>query len=90
VSRFIVMDRTAQVPGALRKFGGRYRRLAVVETDLAEGEPSMISERARGVIRIVRIWEQERVGKTDRSAYRIALAAAKEMADALNAKEARS
>jgi len=81
MSRFIVMDRTAHMPSSAR---GEYRRVAVVETDLPEGEePKMISERARGVVRLVRTWERLNVGKTERCAFQRALSEAYELAESL-------
>ena len=81
MSRFIVMDRTAHMPSSAR---GMYRRVAVVETDLPEGEePKMISDRARGVVRLVRTWERLNVGKTERCAFQRALSEAYELAESL-------
>ena len=67
---------------------GRYRRVAVVEVDPsieAEDAPRMISERARGVVRIVATWERLHAGTTHRCAYARARAAADAMARRLNA-----
>lgn len=76
-SRFVVMTAAAKMP---RTCKGRYRRVAVVElTEGFEGVPAMISERARGVARIVAIWDQLNVGKTDACAYARALAEAETM-----------
>jgi len=55
---------------AIRTCWGVYRRVAVLEVEVdAEGEPvgvAMISERARGVVRIVETWEACNVGKVHR------------------------
>jgi len=52
-SRYIVMEAGAKRVG---KFGN-YIRVAVVELDPSfEGRPTMISEHAKGVKRIVRLW----------------------------------
>jgi hypothetical protein len=49
---------------------GRYRRLAVVEVEAGfSGVPSMISPRARGVVRVVKTWEKLHYGRTDRDAF---------------------
>jgi len=81
MSRFIVMDRAAQMPSTVRS---PYRRVAVVETTLPEGqEPKMISARAKGVVRIVRTWERQYVGETERCAFQRALAEAYELAESL-------
>lgn len=83
--RFIVMEASAATPASWKWSGGPkgYRKLAVVETDGTR--PKMISERAKGVIRIVRIWDRLYEGKTERSEYARALAEAKELAAELNA-----
>lgn len=56
---------SAQMPASCK---GVYKRIAIVETVSAE-RPKMISERTKGVIRIVRSWERLHVGKTERCAY---------------------
>lgn len=81
MSRFIIMTSTAKMPSSVRS---PYRNVAVVETDLPEGEePKMISTRARGVIRIVEMWERCNVGTSDRSAYAVALKSAHMLVEAL-------
>lgn len=83
--RFIVMTATAQVPSRMRR-NGSYKRVAVIEIEAGfEGTPSMISERARGVARIVETWERCNVGKTTRSAFARAMAEAEALAAKLNA-----
>lgn len=80
--RFIVMTASAQVPASWR---GIHRRVAVVELEPGfEGLPAMISERAKGVVRIVDAWEKLRVGKTARSEYARALVEAEALAAQLN------
>lgn len=79
MDRFIVMTASAKMPSSSR---GIYRRVAVVETDGTQ--PKMISERARGCVRIVETWERCHVGKTERSAYARALKAATALAEELN------
>ena len=82
-TRFIVMTAAAQMPSSC---WGRYRRVAVLETTLPQGaSPKMISDRAKGVKRIVATWEKCNVGTTRHCAYRQALAEAESMADRLNA-----
>lgn len=79
---FIVMESSAQVRGKMRNFG-RYRRIAVCEVE--EGKtPAMISERARGMIRIVQEWSPMHQGKTERSEYWVARREAEGMAKELN------
>jgi hypothetical protein len=74
MTRFIVMTAAAHMPSSCK---GTYRRVAVVETDLREGEnPKFIGDRAKGVVRIVETWERLNCGKTERSAYAKALAEA--------------
>lgn len=63
---------------------GRYARVAVLEVEVGT-HPTMISERARGVVRIVETWEKLNVGTSERCAYQRALAEAEELAADLNA-----
>lgn len=81
--KFVVMQANACMPG---NCWGRYKRVAVVEiADGFKGKPKMISSRARGVARVVALWDKRNVGKTDRCAFRQALAAAEALAARLNA-----
>lgn len=80
--RYIVLTAAAKMPSSC---WGRYRRVAVVELDGTGVKPAMISERAKGVRRIVKTWERLHVGKTDRSAYIGAFMEATAKAAALNA-----
>jgi hypothetical protein len=80
MSKYIVMHRAAKMPNTCM---GQYRRVAVVEVD-GDSEPKMISERARGVVRIIKTWERLNVGTTDRCAFHRAMAEAREMAGRLN------
>lgn len=59
---FIVMDKQACMPSSMKYGCGSYRRIAVVELDGTVDEPRMISERARGVKRIVKVWERVHKG----------------------------
>ena len=80
-TKFIIKSSKAKMPGTC---WGVYARIAVLEVDADVDTVSMISERARGVHRIVRTWESLNVGTTDRCAYARALAVAEELADRLN------
>jgi hypothetical protein len=83
MSRFIIMTASAKMPSSCK---GTYRRIAVVETDLPDGEkPKMISDHAKGVVRIVETWERLNCGKTERSAYARALHEAEVMVASLEA-----
>jgi hypothetical protein len=81
---YIVMTSKAAMPGSCR---GNYRRVAVLNVlsyDYNRGfRPAMISERARGVLRVIDLGHHS-VGKTERCAYQRALARAEAMATALN------
>ena len=86
-TRYIVMDAAAAMPGSCK---GRYRRVAVIEIEAGfAGEPKMISERARGVARIVATWERLSDGRTERCAFSRALAEAETMAATLTKSAAR-
>ena len=88
----VVLTAAAQMPGSC---WGVYRRVAVAEVEIdAEGEPvspKMISKRARGLVRLVEVWEALNVGKVHRRggegrcAYTRALAEAETLAGELNA-----
>lgn len=81
--RFVVMTSAAKGPNGCG-YAGRYRAVAVVETDTL-AIPAFISARARHLVRIVEHWGACSVGATDRCAYRIAMAEAEAMAVKLNA-----
>jgi hypothetical protein len=66
-SEFIVMTSSAKVSGKAKQFG-RYRNVAVLEIEPGT-RPAMISERARGVRRIVWHSGSVSVGKSDRCAF---------------------
>ena len=77
---WIVMTSSASMPAKVKS---PYRNVAVVEVDDRGVVPKMISERAKGVRRIVWHSGPQSVGKTERCAYRMALAAAQAMAERL-------
>lgn len=80
--RFIVMSSTARMP---QSCWGSYKRVGVVELEPGfVGTPKMLSERARGVRRVVETWENCFVGKTERCAYERALVEAAKLAADLN------
>lgn len=82
MSRFTTKESSAKRPRGAR---GPYIRVAVLEVeDDFEGEPTMISERAKGVIRIVEEWGPCYDGKTERSAGPQARREAEELARKLN------
>jgi hypothetical protein len=69
---------------------GRYKRVAVVLVDrdalreLGREVPQTISKNAKGVVRIVKIWENQNVGTTVNCAYQRALIEASDLADKIN------
>lgn len=80
---YVVKTSSAHMPNSC---WGTYRRVAVLEVEpgLAADDVRMISERARGVRRIVETWERRNVGKTDRCAYRVAVAEAEALVSQLH------
>ena len=82
MSKFIVQTATAQMPSSCK---GTYRRIGVLEVADGVERASMISPRAKDVIRVVDTWESLNVGITERCAYRRALKDAEAMAEKLNA-----
>jgi len=82
----IVMDACAPSRG---KWQHPRRKVAVVqltqEYTAKNWRPKMISDRARGVLRIIATWNNLYVGKTDKCEYAVRLKAAEELAARLNA-----
>ncbi len=64
---------------------GRYGRVGVLEVDATLDRVSMISERARGCIRVVETWDRRFHGITPKCAFSRAVAEARELAAELNA-----
>lgn len=62
---------------------GRYVRIAVMEVEQGT-TPKMISTRAKGVVRVVRLWDRRHDGG-NRSASARALREAEELIQSLNA-----
>ena len=84
MTRFTTQTASAKMPASCF---GRYGRVAVIEIEdglPADFQPAMISERARGVVRIVQTWEKCNIGKTDRCAFARARARAEALANKLN------
>jgi len=79
---YVTMSKSEKMPSSC---WGKYRKVAVVEVeDGFKGEPKMISERARGVKRVVKEWRRLNVGATNRSAAAKAMAEAMKLCDELN------
>jgi len=55
MSRFIVVEKAASMPNTC---WGRYRKIAVLEVEDGVTDAKMISSRAKGVKRVVRIWNR--------------------------------
>jgi hypothetical protein len=83
---YIIKVSAAKMP---QSCWGRYARIAVLEVEPGVDAASMISERARGVRRIVRTWERLNVGSTDRCAFARAEREAEALVERLSADEQR-
>lgn len=85
MSMHIVMTASAKMPSSCK---GRYGKVAVVQLTqefTAQGKrPKMISNRAKGVLRIV--WQSgpQNIGRTERCGFQRALAEAMRYAEELN------
>lgn len=76
MANYIVQTATANMPGSC---WGRYGRVALIEVDSPEIQRvSMISTRARHVIRIVRLWDRVFWGTSNRCAFQQAIMAAED------------
>lgn len=81
MSKFIIMTACAKMPSSC---WGRYGKIAIVEVKSEfNGVPKMISERARGVVRIVYEWDRLHIGKTSRCEYERTMTKAREILDRL-------
>jgi hypothetical protein len=80
MTHYIVQTASAPAKGGF----GRYGRVALIEVELPYIHVSSISDRARGVVRIVQTWERRHIGTTERSAFGRALAEAEALCDLLN------
>lgn len=83
----IVKSSAAAMPASC---WGTYRRVAVLEEEIGPNgpvQPAMISDRARGVVRVVRTWERCSARGGDRTAFARAMREAEALAAALNGGE---
>ena len=78
---YLVKTSCAKMPGSVR---APYRHTAVLEVEPDVESVAMISNRARGVVRIVREWGPSFLGLTSRSAAQRDLAEARILAAELN------
>lgn len=78
-TEFIVMTASAKMPSSCK---GRYGKVAVCEVEKGVW-PKMISDRAKGLVRIVSQRDRLHIGGS-RSAYALALADAERLAKGLN------
>lgn len=81
MSHFIVQSASASMPRSVK---APYKRVAVLEVPDDVVRASMISERAKDVIRVVQTWEKCNVGQGIRSAYSRALSEAIQLCGTLN------
>jgi hypothetical protein len=88
---YVIKESAAQMPSS-NKFG-RYGKIAVMEMECDESgqprKPAMISERAKGCVRVVEIWDRLSMGTKrpygPKSAYARAMAEARAMIETLSA-----
>ena len=81
-THYIVQTAAACMPSSC---WGEYGRVAVIEVEAGLERAAMISPRARGVVRVVRVWDKLNKGTSERCAFARALADARELATQLNA-----
>ncbi len=82
-THFIIQTASAQMPNSC---WGTYKRVAVLEVASNVQRASMISRRARDVVRVIDTWEKLNVGTTERCAYARALADAEALKSKLEAR----
>ena len=76
-TKFVVRASQAKMSA---KCWGKYGRVAVMEMEEEAPFPAMISEHARGCVRVVRVWDRLFWGISERCAFRQAVQAAKQLA----------
>jgi hypothetical protein len=83
---YIVQTASAKMPTSVK---APYRRVAVIQVEPGYTEVSMISPRARGVVRIIDTWERLHAGRNGGTgtAYARALRQARDLAHSLNSIE---
>lgn len=84
---YIIKVSCAKMPSCVK---APYEKIAVLEVDPGINSVSMISTHARGVKRVVKVWDKRFAGKTSKCAARIARAEAQELCDSLNLHELNS
>lgn len=82
-TEFVIRVSEAHQPSS-RKWQHRRTRVAVLEVEPGT-VPAMISERARGVVRVVRVWEDLYTGPSQHCQYACAMRAARDLAGRLSA-----
>lgn len=86
-THFIVQSSSAHMP---QSCWGRYRRVAVLEVHAGVERVAMISQRARGVVRVVATWEKRFAGTSERCAFQRAEREAERMAAEHNERQSRA
>lgn len=84
MKKFIFMTASPKLSGKAKEYGRNYRKMAILELEEGFfGRPKMISNRAKGVERIVEC-EVHHVGMTERSYGRRRMEEMKEEVERLN------
>lgn len=79
--RYMIVVKAAHMPSSC---WGRYVRVGVVELEPGfEGYPKMLSERAKGVKRVIQTWEKCHSGTSNRDAHSRAIREAEELIEHL-------
>ena len=81
MTHYITQTATAHMP---TNCWGRYGKVGVLEVEDGIDRVSMISDRARGAIRVVEVWDRQFWGKSNRCAFAIACREAEALAASLN------
>jgi|TARA_Y100000034_G_C6699139_1_gene308240 hypothetical protein len=81
MTHYITQTATAHMPNSC---WGRYGKVGVLEVEDGIDRVSMISDRARGAIRVVEVWDRQFWGKSNRCAFAIACREAEALAASLN------
>lgn len=81
MSHYTIKVSRAKMPSSVKC--SDYYRIGLLEIDSPDVQPKMISDRARGVVRVVAVWDRVYMGSTARCAYAVAMREAEAMRDQL-------
>ena len=80
--KYVIKVSSAKMPSSC---WGKYQHVAVMEMEDDAPYPKMISKRAKGCVRVVKLWPKRFLGISEKCAANVAKYAAEELIRQLNA-----